>query len=518
MTAGTAMEDAGYQVLAKRGVFALAIVALAWQWVSLPGQMGGNTAFAEPPPVVHVLSESDSGITIENDGDVHIVYGTSRNQHYVIEKGAKVHLCHCPGENIIRLETLWDKSRVSRSGAMVTIRNDEDGTFLKLPATHQKQQLRIYHQASVRNWDLEIMGNEVFLGGQRILVDEAPILHEDKVPHPIELSPAHNASAVRLEQTKIAIRFSQSMDISSTFTPDTFKVTKYVNGVREVVEWNSPYTISGRPVVYLSLREAYLSRNAIYEITMTPGLKAKNGNRLPKQYHFQFYTFKEKSFDLGNGVSLKLLWIPKGWFLMGGDNAFGSWWDARPSHKVTFTQGFWMGKYEVTREQWVQLMNPSQNTDDPKLPIASVSWNDIQAFIEKLNEKTGETFSLPTEAQWEYAARGSDNLSGMRRDLGDIAWYSGNSGDTTHPVGKKNPTVWGLYDMRGNVSEWCQDWYGRYPSGAVTNPTGPDAGDTRVVRGENFKTPKRLPDPISRNMSDPDVSHRTIGFRVVMQP
>ena len=159
----------------------------------------------------------------------------------------------------------------------------------------------------------------------------------------------------------------------------------------------------------------------------------------------------------------------------------------KPTHSVTLTD-FYICKYEVTQAQWKAIMgiNPSKWKGD-NLPVECVSWNDVQAFIKKLNAKTGKKFRLPTEAEWEYAARGGNKSKGYKysgsNKLKNVAWYDHNSDNMTHPVGQKRPNELGIYDMSGNVYEWCQDWYGDYGSSSQTNPTGPSIGSYHVLRG-----------------------------------
>jgi formylglycine-generating enzyme required for sulfatase activity len=163
--------------------------------------------------------------------------------------------------------------------------------------------------------------------------------------------------------------------------------------------------------------------------------------------------------------------------------------DNESQHKVQLTKGFYLGETTITQEQWGEVMgeNPS-NFKGRKLPVENVSWNDCQQYINKLNKDAPERykFALPTEAQWEYAARAGSTTAYCFGDaenkLGDYAWYSGNSGGETHEVGTKKPNVWGLYDMHGNVWEWCSDWYGDY-NGDATDPTGASSGSYRVYRG-----------------------------------
>ncbi|MBM3860339.1 MAG: formylglycine-generating enzyme family protein [Verrucomicrobia bacterium] len=175
--------------------------------------------------------------------------------------------------------------------------------------------------------------------------------------------------------------------------------------------------------------------------------------------------------ELGDGVKMEFILIPTGSFRMGSDKRP----DTKPMHRVEFTKPFYMGKYEVTQEQWEKVMgnNPSR-FKDTKNPVDSVSWDDCQKFIAKLKEKMrGQTFRLPSEAEWEYACRAgsiTDYCYGDKKDkLGDYAWFKDNSGQSSHPVGQKKPNRWGLYDMHGNVSEWCQDaWHDTY-KGAPTD-------------------------------------------------
>ncbi len=184
--------------------------------------------------------------------------------------------------------------------------------------------------------------------------------------------------------------------------------------------------------------------------------------------------------------------VEGGTFMMGATSEQGSdaYNDEKPAHQVTL-YSFSIGKYEVTQEEWQAVMgnNPSNFKGD-KRPVEQVSWTDCQEFIRKLNAMTGKSFRLPTEAEWEYACRGGNRSIWYKYagsdNLGSVAWYDKNSGNETHPVGQKSPNKLGLYDMSGNVWEWCQDWSGEYNSGSVTNPTGPDSGSYRVFRGGSW--------------------------------
>jgi formylglycine-generating enzyme required for sulfatase activity len=197
---------------------------------------------------------------------------------------------------------------------------------------------------------------------------------------------------------------------------------------------------------------------------------------------------KEKA----DAMNIEMVYVQGGTFMMGciGEQGSDCWDGEKPAHQVTLSS-FYIGQYEVTQAQWKAVMgsNPSNFKGD-NLPVEMVSWNDAQEFIRKLNAQTGKRYRLPTEAEWEYAARGGSKSRGYKysgsNTLGNVAWYNDNSGRDTHPVGKKLPNELGIYDMSGNVSERCSDWYGAYPASAQNNPTGASSGDYRVERGGNF--------------------------------
>jgi len=239
-----------------------------------------------------------------------------------------------------------------------------------------------------------------------------------------------------------------------------------------------------------------------------------------------------QAIDLPGGVKLELCWIPSGEFRMGSPKSELGRWDKERRHSVTISQGFWMGKYQVTQAQWKSLMdtNPSEYKGDNR-PIEKVSWDDIQEFIRKLNAKTGKHFCLPTSAEWEYACRAgtetalnsgknltteSDNCP----NLDEVAWYAENSNHRTHAVGQKKPNAWGLYDMHGNVEEWCQDLYFgvNYLSAPLIDPTGPLTGNERVLRGGSIFSPPHWTRAATCLGRDPrDYCTRGTGFRLALK-
>ena len=225
-----------------------------------------------------------------------------------------------------------------------------------------------------------------------------------------------------------------------------------------------------------------------------------------------------------NGVSFEMVYVEGSTFDMGATTEQGS--DAysgeKPVHSVTLSD-YYIGKCEVTQELWETVMgsNPS-NFKGAQKPVESVSWNDCQEFVSRLNSLTGKNFRLPTEAEWEYAARGGNKslhykYSGSD-NIDEVAWYNNNSGRSTHAVGTKSPNELGIYDMSGNVWEWCSDWYGGYSAGAQTNPQGPSSGSYRVLRGGSWINYAGNCRVSIRSYDDPGNSNINFGLRLVLVP
>ena len=193
-----------------------------------------------------------------------------------------------------------------------------------------------------------------------------------------------------------------------------------------------------------------------------------------------------------NGVSFEMVYVEGGSFDMGAtsEQVSDADSDEKPVHRVTLSD-YYIGRCEVTQELWKAVMgsNPSKFKGAQK-PVEQVSWNDCQNFIKKLNSLTGMTFRLPTEAEWEYAARGGNKSRHYKYsgsdNIDDVAWYWDNCRRKTHAVGTRTANELGIYDMSGNVREWCSDWYGDYSAGAQTNPQGPSSGSDHVLRGGSW--------------------------------
>lgn len=226
---------------------------------------------------------------------------------------------------------------------------------------------------------------------------------------------------------------------------------------------------------------------------------------------------EETSVDLGGGVVLELVRIQPGTFVMGEEDGGH---DEKPMHSVTITKPFYLGKYEVTQAQWRSLMgdNPSVFKGESN-PVENVSWNDCREFLGRLNKKLGgPVFRMPTEAEWEYACRAGTttlySFGDSTSDLPDYCWFVDNSQGTTHPVGTRRPSPWGLYDMHGNVWEWCEDLKGEYAEGDAVDPLGVSTGSVRVRRGGSWTRYGEGCRAGYRSSDPPTFRHGSIGLRV----
>lgn len=238
------------------------------------------------------------------------------------------------------------------------------------------------------------------------------------------------------------------------------------------------------------------------------------------------------------GVEIEMVYVKGGTFTMGTpgeqENS-ASFSDEQPVHQVTLSD-YYIGKYEVTQELWSAVMGTTvedqRNKTDkswslrgvaPEYPIYYVNWDEAQEFCSKLSQLTGKKYVLPTEAQWEYAARGGAKSKGYEYSgssrVGEVAWYGERwEKGSTHPVGIKQPNELGIYDMSGNVWEWCSDWYGHYSAAAQTNPQGPASGQHRVLRGGAWGGSDWLCRVADRFEDHPGYRYYYFGFRIALIP
>jgi len=232
-----------------------------------------------------------------------------------------------------------------------------------------------------------------------------------------------------------------------------------------------------------------------------------------------------------NSLGMNFRLLSSGAFMMGSPVDEPGRHKNEEQHQVILTRSFYMQTTTVTQMQWKAVIgsNPSYfQKSGGNCPVEKVSWDDVQVFITELNKKREGTYRLPTEAEWEYAARAGSTTAyangnieetecGLDPNLDAMGWYSGNAGHGTHPVAQKQPNAWGLYDMHGNVWEWCQDWFDRkYPAGTVTDPTGPVSGAFRVKRGGAWSRPADYCRSAIRRWSWPGAQSYLLGFRLVM--
>ena len=229
----------------------------------------------------------------------------------------------------------------------------------------------------------------------------------------------------------------------------------------------------------------------------------------------------------GRTVNFKMIKVEAGKFQMGSESGDS---DEKPFHQVTLTKDYFMGETEVTQGLWYAVMGQSPTSDGSKwdstrkmgdnYPAYYISYEDCQKFLTKLNQMTGQQFRFPTEAEWEYAAKGGKKSQGYTysgsNSIGDVAWYTANSGSETHEVKTKKANELGLYDMSGNVCEWCADWYGDYNTGSQTDPTGPTSGYYRVFRGGSWYDSASNCRVAYRISSTPSPRYNYLGFRLAL--
>lgn len=226
-----------------------------------------------------------------------------------------------------------------------------------------------------------------------------------------------------------------------------------------------------------------------------------------------------------NDLVFRMMPVEGGSFTMGCTHPKGerhTYADELPTHKVT-VNSFYMGQHEVTQKLWAAVMgeNPSKWTDNDSLPVEQVSWNAAQIFVARISQMTGYRFRLPTEAEWEYAARGgirSHNTPypGVNSQMWETCWYGGNSNGHSHPVGKLMPNELGIYDMGGNVMEWCSDWMQPYSAAPQNCPQGPRSGENRILRGGCFNSPTWGCSVFERSWYLPEYGYSYFGLRLVM--
>jgi len=315
-----------------------------------------------------------------------------------------------------------------------------------------------------------------------------------------------SVDSVSFEQTELTIR----VGTTATLVP----IIKPKKAADQSVTWSTSdaevATVDNGVVTALTAGTAIITVNTV------------DGNKTATCKITVEYGYIENDYDI------VLVPIDGGTFAMGSTNSDQ---DAstieRPVHQVTL-KDFNIMKYEVTQKQWYDIMGSYPAGFEPtttygkgdNYPIYNVSWSEVQEFITKLNQKTGQKYRLPTEAEWEFAASGGTQSKAYKYSgsnvVGDVAWNNSNSGSKTHPVGGKLPNELGLYDMSGNVNEWNSDWYGVYTEPAQNNPTGPTEGQYKVVRGGSWNSTVKACRVKYRDSYGVNAHYNNMGFRLVL--
>jgi formylglycine-generating enzyme required for sulfatase activity len=310
-------------------------------------------------------------------------------------------------------------------------------------------------------------------------------------------SHAQKVSNIRAEQRGQDIVVLYSLETTSP--AEVSLLLSQDNGVT----WSAPLkNVSGDVGKNITAGEKQITWRVLEERDQLVGDKIK----------FKVIANGKKSFEP------EMVFVEGGTFQMGSSSGDD---DEKPVHSVTLSS-FNIGKYEVTQAQWKAVMgsNPSNFSGCDNCPVENVSWNDAQQYISKLNSQTGKNYRLPTEAEWEYAAKGGKSSRGYTysgsNDLNSVAWNTDEYGSHTHIVGSKQANELGIYDMSGNVWEWCSDWKGNYSSYSETNPTGASSGPHRVVRGGRLAKGDYSGRNAARNWFNPDDRYDRIGFRLVL--
>jgi formylglycine-generating enzyme required for sulfatase activity len=336
--------------------------------------------------------------------------------------------------------------------------------------------------------------------------------------------------------------------VSSNSTLEAPKLTVEINGNEVLLSW-SKVTGANDYIVHYA-QYPYDSPDTIKTIDVGDKTSALYYLSPGKAYHVAVKACKDSAADCSdysiihdvvippvstfkNSLGQEFKLIPAGTFTMGSPSDELGRQNDEIQHQVTLTQPFYMMTTEVTQNQWRDVMGtlPFHFLGCPDCPVESVSWDDAQSYIAMMNARGEGTYSLPTEAQWEYAARAGSTTAFYNgaitapwsecvddAHLSAIGWYCINSLNGPQEVGRKSPNAWGLYDMSGNVWEWCQDWYGSYPSSAVIDPTGPSSGEERVGRGGSWKNWSQQCRSAERYSTAEGFQFSFLGFRLLRQP
>lgn len=368
----------------------------------------------------------------------------------------------------------------------------------------------MWHYDLMRRWKMRYVMKQVFLA---ILLAFGFVAGAQNVTvrKPKKQKPAAEVVKHRGKVQKSTPKEAAGYDV--TFTCNVSSALLSIDGVPNGTASGTRFLKTGKHNIEVTA-DNYVDYSGTFVVNSSSRSVSINLQEVPVRFSDGVLTI--------NGVSYEMVWVEGGTFRMGatpeqgGDEGI----DETPVHSVTLS-GYYIGKTEVTQALWKAVMgsNPSRFKGDD-LPMEKVSWDDCLEFIRKLNSLTGQNFRLPTEAEWEFACRGGNNSRGYKYSgsnyIDNVAWYDGNSGYKTHPVATKSPNELGIYDMNGNVDEWCTDWFGYYSSGAQTNPKGPYGGSYRVYRGGGWTSNAGYCRSSNRNYIYPSYCIYYLGLRLAL--
>ncbi len=328
-----------------------------------------------------------------------------------------------------------------------------------------------------------------------------------------------------IEKSRVVVFFSSAGSNASKWTRRELSIADEHNKPIIPVRLDqSPYSNAVRFILtgldYIDFQSAELRAAAVERLLRSVGEKTRGESASDAGDGFP----KLRELVLPEGTSIRFRWCPPATFTMGSPSTEEGHAPDETRHRVRLTKGFWMGETAVTQRQWKAVMG-SNPSDVARMdnPVTNVSWNDCMDFIKKVNAQLGCAMRLPTEAEWEYACRaGTDGPYSGTGLLEDMGWHSGGSygearaSGSSHPVARKQPNAWGLYDMHGNVWEWCSDWYGGYPTAEVADPVGPQEGELKVRRGGSWQDEAVACRSAYRFVFAPDSRHSLLGFRAAL--
>ncbi len=374
---------------------------------------------------------------------------------------------------------------------------------------------RVTRGASVCNVVKERHSEQVY---ERIKANHGRSLHVWRLDYA-----AHNGSGRQLEHLKASLTIAAEWPPCTTWSGPEGSYPKTVQSGGSIEVLQRPYGMGpseqASDRVYVLALEGHEPRYGSWEIDYriaagsdSDPVSGGGSSERPSGAAVPLRAGQSRVFD-----GMDFVWVPAGEFQMGSTSAEARV-NEQPPVRVRIIRGFWLGKYEVTQSQWQAVMgaNPAKFSEcGPDCPVEKVSWNDAQDFVTRLNDRVGTMrYRLPTEAEWEYAAR-AGTRGDRYGDLDAIAWYAGNSGQKTHPVGLTVPNAWGLYDMLGNVWEWVEDRYGNYPGASTLDPRGRGGGKLRVGRGGSWDAIARACRASARGNGLPGNRTELVGFRLL---